>query len=95
MLMYNYFSGTDDGKKIYPCGAIANSMFSDDISLHYHSPAPDNTVKPVSLIRTGIAWDSDKKFKFKNPRNYNETSPMWKDYTKPKGKLLGYYAARK
>jgi len=40
--------------------------------------------KKVSLIRRGIAWDSDKQFKFKNPEDYSEGASMWKTHTKPK-----------
>lgn len=71
-----------DGKKIYPCGAIANSMFSDEISLHYRSS--NGAIKEVGLIRTGIAWEFDKKRKFKNPKDIGPTSPMWQTCTKPK-----------
>ena len=57
---------TADGEKKYiPCGAIANSMFSDDITLSY--TASNNQATPVKLINTGIAWESDKRYKFKNP----------------------------
>ena len=47
-----------------PCGAIANSLFSDKISLQYKD---GGSWKPVELIKTGIAWPSDKEYKFKNP----------------------------
>jgi len=52
-----------DGKEkpIVPCGAIANSLFDDNITLN----DPDGN--PISLIRKGIAWESDKKYKFQNP----------------------------
>merc|ERR1712088_578445 len=46
----------ETGKPIMPCGAIANSLFNDSISL----TKDDN---PITLIRTGIAWESDKKYK--------------------------------
>jgi len=72
-----------DGKIVYPCGAIANSMFSDEITL-WHNPLTDQK-REVTLIRKGIAWDSDKKFKFQNPPDIGPTSPMWKKFTKPKG----------
>lgn len=76
-----------DGKKIFPCGAIANSMFNDEIALQYHPP--DQKVKNVSLIRTGIAWDSDKRFKFRNPTNFGgNSSPIWNEFTKPKGEYF-------
>ncbi|OXA51735.1 cell cycle control protein 50A [Folsomia candida] len=77
------FNMDKDGKKIFPCGAIANSMFNDEIALQYHPP--DQKVKNVSLIRTGIAWDSDKRFKFRNPTNFGgNSSPIWNEFTKPK-----------
>merc|ERR1712018_784662 len=49
------------GKIFFPCGAIANSMFSDVITLL------DKSNKTISLKRTGIAWESDKEHKFNNP----------------------------
>ena len=64
-----------DGKKeefkYIPCGAIANSMFSDDITLSYMGS--NNQETKVNLIRTGIAWESDKRYKFKNPEGDLET----------------------
>ena len=78
-------------RRIYfPCGAIANSMFSDKISLVYNKVSDnDGKVTPVNvpLNRTGIAWESDKKYKFENPswfQNYS-TSPVLKSvFVKPK-----------
>lgn len=62
---------------IAPCGAIANSLFNDELSLYSHSHG-----SPVPLLRTGIAWPSDKNIKFKNPPgNLREA---FKDYEKPK-----------
>jgi hypothetical protein len=53
-------------------------MFQDEITLLQANG--DN----VELERTGIAWDSDKKFKFKNPPDWDK--PAFKDkYAKPKG----------
>ena len=53
-------------KKYIPCGAIANSMFSDDITLNYMGSNGDQATE-VKLINTGIAWESDRRYKFKNP----------------------------
>jgi len=52
-----------DGKKvpIVPCGAIANSLFNDTITLL------GKDGNKINLTRTGIAWESDKKYKFRNP----------------------------
>lgn len=52
--------------KYAPCGAIANSLFNDTITLQYRV-GKSGVWKDVSLLRTGIAWDSDKQYKFKNP----------------------------
>ena len=59
---------TDDtsNKTFVPCGAIANSLFSDVITLQYKDPSTQKW-NPVPMIRTGIAWPSDKQYKFKNP----------------------------
>jgi len=73
-----------------PCGAIANSLFNDVITLNYVSPTGQ---KPVNVIRTGIAWNSDKKFKFSNgdegcitPGNctIDELKAKFKEYARPK-----------
>ncbi|CAI9723131.1 cycle control 50A [Octopus vulgaris] len=56
-----------------PCGAIANSLFNDSFQLDYV-----NRSRTVPLIKTGIAWDSDKKVKFRNP-----SQPLNSQYVKP------------
>lgn len=38
---------------------------ADEIGLTYRNSA--NEDKKVKLLNTGIAWESDKKHKFKNP----------------------------
>ena len=72
---------SDKSKYIWPCGAIANSMFQDEISLFQSSG------EKVDLERTGIAWDSDKNFKFKNPNNWTDEA-FRKKHVKPLGKFL-------
>lgn len=62
---------------IAPCGAIANSLFSDELTLFSHKHN-----KPVPLLRTGIAWPSDKNIKFKNPPG--ELSHAFSSFAKPK-----------
>lgn len=49
-----------------PCGAIANSLFSDDIVLEYKQES-DSEFRAVPVSRYNIAWPSDKERKFKNP----------------------------
>uniref|UniRef100_A0A0K8TP30 Putative cell cycle control protein n=1 Tax=Tabanus bromius TaxID=304241 RepID=A0A0K8TP30_TABBR len=54
------FAYSDDNNPIAPCGAIANSLFNDSLTI-----TQQNTLVP--LLRTGIAWPSDKQIKFRNP----------------------------
>ncbi|XP_076650188.1 cell cycle control protein 50A isoform X2 [Halictus rubicundus] len=67
----------DGGKPIVPCGAIANSLFSDELSLD----SMRHRMK-VPLLRTGIAWPSDKAIKFKNPEG--DLKEAFEGYAKPK-----------
>lgn len=52
----------DNTKPIAPCGAIANSLFNDTLRIQ-----KQGTTQFVPLLRTGIAWPSDKNIKFRNP----------------------------
>lgn len=70
-----------DGKFIWPCGAIANSKFQDEISLFSMS---SGVIQQIKLKRTGIAWASDIAYKFKNPPGWN-TPEFRKSHVKPKG----------
>lgn len=54
----------ENGKPIAPCGAIANSLFSDTLRL---IAKDGERAGEVPLNRKGIAWPSDKKIKFSNP----------------------------
>ncbi|XP_076285816.1 cell cycle control protein 50A isoform X2 [Lasioglossum baleicum] len=67
----------DGGKPIVPCGAIANSLFSDELSLD----SMKHGMK-VPLLRTGIAWPSDKAIKFRNPEG--DLKEAFAGYEKPK-----------
>jgi len=52
---------TDDLNNLYfPCGLIAKSVFNDTFSLW-------NGGTPILLRKSGIAWESDREKKFKNP----------------------------
>ena len=60
------YAKLDNGSlPIVPCGAIANSLFNDKITLQYKDEA--SQLINVKLLNTGIAWESDKKYKFQNP----------------------------
>jgi len=62
----------DTNTKYAPCGAIANSLFNDTIKLKHWKDGEEK--QDVPLNRTGIAWESDKTYKFKNP-NYDSADP--------------------
>ncbi|XP_008479039.1 cell cycle control protein 50A [Diaphorina citri] len=58
---YDYAIVDGVKKAIAPCGAIANSLFSDSFKIF------NDKKKEVPVLRTGIAWPSDKAVKFHNP----------------------------
>ncbi|KAK9696444.1 LEM3 (ligand-effect modulator 3) family / CDC50 family [Popillia japonica] len=66
---------------IAPCGAIANSLFSDKLSLFH---VTKEGTKNISLLRTGIAWESDQQIKFRNPTEYDDLATAFANYSKPK-----------
>ncbi|XP_076874159.1 cell cycle control protein 50A-like [Brachyhypopomus gauderio] len=73
---------TNDNMPIAPCGAIANSMFNDTLELFYIDP--NGTSRPVPLIKTGIAWWTDKNMKFRNPGgNSPNLTAVFSGTTKP------------
>jgi len=49
-----------------PCGAIANSLFNDTITIQFKN-SDSNGWSEIPLNKRGIAWDSDKQYKFRNP----------------------------
>jgi len=55
----------DNGKVYAPAGAIANSLFNDTLTLWWSSLVEGQ--QKIPLLAKGIAWDSDKRRKFKNP----------------------------
>lgn len=55
---------TVNGKPIAPCGAIANSLFNDTLQIRWMDWDRQDY---IPLLRTGIAWPSDKGTKFRNP----------------------------
>ncbi|KAL4711901.1 hypothetical protein ACJJTC_006070 [Scirpophaga incertulas] len=66
----------NDGKPVAPCGAIANSLFNDTLTLYSVELKVD-----VPVIRTGIAWSSDKQIKFRNPEG--DLQAALTNFTKP------------
>ncbi|KAG7835013.1 hypothetical protein KL919_002013 [Ogataea angusta] len=81
-------SVNEEGKKYYPCGLIANSLFNDTFSTF---SAVNDTTNDYMLYREGIAWSTNKnrfkKTKYKAsdvvpppnwykayPEGYNDTN---------------------
>ncbi|KAL5006377.1 hypothetical protein ScPMuIL_015183 [Solemya velum] len=67
---------------IAPCGAIANSLFNDSFTVQYVDSNKNN--HSVSLLKTNIAWASDKSDKFNNhPVTWDKKTwtnpPNWND----------------
>ncbi|CAG2162506.1 unnamed protein product [Oppiella nova] len=58
-----------NGRTIVPCGAIANSLFNDTFRLYYETD--DHMWEPVDLVQTHIAWPTDKRYKFNNPKEWD------------------------
>ncbi len=55
-------------------------LTSDEINLIYL--AESGQEEPLELTNTGIAWESDKKYKFKNPEGDLETGKLlWRAIT--------------
>lgn len=76
-------------KPIAPCGAIANSMFNDVITLFYNY---NGTYVEVPLNRTGISWWTDYNIKFRNPTNGNQTlAEIFQGTVKPTNWLTEAY----
>lgn len=56
------------GTPYAPCGAIANSLFNDSLKLYF---LPENSSQlSIGLIKTGIAWTTDRNSKFRNPKGF-------------------------
>lgn len=67
------FDKDANGVKYVPCGAIANNMFNDTITLQYTSNSGGEW-EDVPVLKTGIALPSDKATKFANPERNGDES---------------------
>ncbi|XP_049511321.1 cell cycle control protein 50A [Dermacentor silvarum] len=56
------------GYTIFPCGAIANSLFNDTFKLRYRT---GSNYRDVEVSTDNISWPSDRERKFRNPINRN------------------------
>lgn len=66
----------DPNRPVAPCGAIANSLFSDTFELS------SEKYGLVPLLRTEIAWPSDRKIKFRNPEG--DLQEALKGFSRPR-----------
>lgn len=62
-----------DGKPIYPCGLIANSLFNDTISLQLNTTDSDGS--DYKFSNKDIAWKSDRKIYKKTKYNAADIVP--------------------
>ncbi|MEJ1283108.1 transmembrane protein 30C [Cricetulus griseus] len=60
------FQVSRNSTPIIPCGAIANSIFNDTITLSYNLNSSIHIEVP--MLKSGLAWWTDKYVKFQNPR---------------------------
>ncbi|XP_050005060.1 cell cycle control protein 50C-like [Alexandromys fortis] len=60
------FQVSHNSTPIIPCGAVANSIFNDTITLSYHLNSSIHIEVP--MLKSGLAWWTDKYIKFQNPR---------------------------
>ncbi|XP_040606567.1 cell cycle control protein 50C isoform X2 [Mesocricetus auratus] len=60
------FQMSHNNTPIIPCGAIANSIFNDTITLSYNLNSSIHIKVP--MLKSGLAWLTDKYVKFQNPR---------------------------
>eukprot|EP01137_Pigoraptor_chileana_P027978 Opistho-2@11337 len=67
---------TTSGLNYAPCGLIANSLFNDSMTLSTGGST-------IPLVGTGIAWKSDVKTKFKNPKPTNNLTQAFANTVNP------------
>lgn len=65
-----------DNKPIAPCGAIANSLFNDTFVLSLNGVA-------ISVLKTGIAWETDHDQKFNNPPPPDDLTKAFSSFAQP------------
>ncbi|XP_075983542.1 cell cycle control protein 50A [Anticarsia gemmatalis] len=73
---FAYADENGKSKPVAPCGAIANSLFNDTLTVF-----SEDLSRNVPVYRTGIAWNSDKEIKFRNPPGDLKTA--FANFTKP------------
>ena len=59
-----------NGIKINPCGLIANTLFNDVITLESIVDKDGNVIDNVPMVESGIAWESDIQWKYRQPDGF-------------------------
>ena len=79
-----------------PCGLVAKSVFNDTFKLWKIDDETNKRIEPsIDIIESGIAWSSDKQYKFKNvdlkggDKSWDEV--QWLDITDGKFLFLFSY----
>jgi hypothetical protein len=71
----------DKDAAAWPCGLVAKSFFNDTYTV------TNKNGTQIKIDETGIAWDSDKTYKFKlNTEGSDGKNKYWVDVTN--GKIL-------
>jgi len=72
-----------NGKKIAPCGAIANSLFNDTFYMEHFVKQDTQKWRAIRFLKTGIAWATDKNVKFRNPPGQLNGDDAFRDTVPP------------
>lgn len=72
-MSYNQKHKLDPEAVAWPCGLVAKSVFNDIYELR------DNNGIEVKIKQDGIAWESDKEYKFKNGNGDPSKGLTWED----------------
>lgn len=63
-----------------PCGLVAKSLFRDTFTkLNFKGADGKATPKEITMDENDIAWETDKKYKFKNVAFYTKQDPAFPD----------------
>jgi hypothetical protein len=77
---YRSYNNDSESIPYAPCGAIANSLFNDTLLVTFVEDE-EEVAQDIALpvLKTGIAWDTDKSVKFGNPGSWANTAhpPNW------------------
>lgn len=70
MKSVNEETGEEMEVTINPCGLIANTLFNDVITLESIVDKDGNVIENAPMVESGIAWQSDLEWKFRQPEGF-------------------------